>query len=139
MTRNRPKRRGLAIIPALVCLVLVTIFCGALMRQVTTHRGALRDEERRMQAEWLAESGAARAAARLTADHAYEGETWNVSAADLGGEAAAVNIVVEPIADQPTRRLIRVEADFPHADERRARSSKTLTVDFGIERPGGRS
>ena len=86
MTPNRrPTARGLAIVPALVCLVLVTMLCAAMLKLAHAQRGATRDEERRMQAEWLAESGAARASARLAADAGYRGETWDVPAAALGG------------------------------------------------------
>jgi Tfp pilus assembly protein PilX len=131
------RRRGLAIVPALACLVVVVLFCGILVRQVSTHRALVRDEERRMQAEWLADSALARASARLAADRSYKGETWDLAAADLGGQAGVARITVETVADQATRRRVRVEADFPREGDLRARSSKTLTVDLGPERPGG--
>src|SRR5690349_20928940 len=109
MTLNRSQRRGLAIAPALVCLVLVTMVAAAMLKLAHTQRGALRDEERRMQAEWLAESGAARASARLQADNAYHGETWDVPSSALGGrDAGRVTIHVEPIKDSPGSRRVRV-------------------------------
>ena len=47
-------------------------------------RAGRRSQERRLQAEWLAESGAQRAVARLARDHDYTGETWSLTARDLG-------------------------------------------------------
>jgi hypothetical protein len=141
MTPRRPDRRGLAIIPALVCLLLVTLLSGLLLRQVTTRRATARSEERRMQAEWLAESGLARASARMAAEHGYRGETWEVAPEALGGGAGVVRITVDA-GDREGRSardrfLIRVEADYPRDDVRRARASKTLTIDLGPETPGG--
>lgn len=139
MTWNRPRRRGLALVPALACLVLVTMLCGAMLKLVQTHRGAARDEERRMQAEWLAESGAARASARLAADDSYKGETWDIPTATLDG-AGRVTIVVEAVEKAPGRRRVRVEADYPSGDDaHRARQSKQWTVDLRPENPGGPS
>ncbi len=43
-----------------------------------------REGERRLQAEWLVESGLERARARLAADSSYAGETWTLGASDLG-------------------------------------------------------
>ena len=137
IARARARRRGLALVPALACLVVVILFCGILVRQVSTHRALVRDEERRVQVEWLAESALARASARLAADRGYKGETWNIAAAELGGQAGAVQITVETVKDQAARRRVRVQADFPRDAEQRARASKTLTVDLGPERPGG--
>jgi Tfp pilus assembly protein PilX len=137
MRINPRRQRGLALVPALACLMVVVLFCGMLIRLVASHREVVRDEERHVQAEWLAESGLARAGARLVADRGYKGETWEITAADLGGHAGVVRIAVEPLAGQAVRRRVRVEADFPRDAERRARCSKTLTVDLGPERPGG--
>lgn len=138
IVHTRARRRGLALVPALACLVVVILFCGVLVRQVATHRALVRDEERRVQVEWLAESALARASARLTADRGgYKGETWNIAAADLGGQAGVVRITVETVANQAARRRVRVQADFPRDAELRARATKTLTVDLGPERPGG--
>ena len=133
---KRTQRRGLAIIPVLVTLVLVTLYTGILMRQVANRRSTYRDEERRMQAEWLAESGLARASARLDADRLYKGETWEIPAGELGGLPAVVRITVEPVNDRPARRRVRVESDYPRGDAPRARMSKTLTFELKPETPG---
>jgi hypothetical protein len=127
-------------VPAMVCLVLVGLLCAAVLRLAQSQRGVVAAEERRMQAEWLAESGLARAAARLAADPGYKGETWDVAAGALGGaEPGVVRIAVEAVKDAPGRRRVRAEADYPGGTSRRARLSKELILDVGNERPGGPS
>ena len=137
--QGRPTRRGLSSIPAMVCLVLVTLLSGVLLKQVRMQRNAVRDEERRSQADWLAESGLARASAKLAADPKYAGETWAPPAEALGGRKGEVRITLDDVKDRPGARRVRVQADFPLGDERRARQTKTLIIDLGPGEPGGPS
>ena len=70
-----------------------------------------------------------RAVARLGASADYAGESWEVPAAELGGRGSAtVAIRVEPVADRPTRRRVRVQADYPAGSERRVRQSRESIV-----------
>ena len=141
MTVNRANRRGIALIPALVCLVLVGLLCAGVLRTAHIQRGLVENEEQRMQSEWLVESGLARAAARLAANPDYQGETWVLSASSLGGrDAGVVTIAVKPLEKSASRRRVRVEADYPSGDPtRRARQSKQLIVDVGTDQPRGPS
>ncbi len=136
MTPRPTDRKGLAIVPALVCLMLVGMLCGAMLRQAKTRRDLARDVGDRAQAEWLAESGAARATARLAADRAYRGESWDVPARALGGDSAGK--VTIAVSDRKGRRGVRVEADYP-VGPHRARHSKEWTVELRTETPGGPS
>jgi hypothetical protein len=130
----------LAIVPALVCLTVVSLLCAALLKQARLQRQSVRTESRRLQAEWLAESGAARAAARLAADEGYRGEDWRVDAGALGGPAAGVvRIAVEPEDGRPRGRRVRVEADYPEDESERSRVSKSLTINLGPRPSGGDS
>ena len=123
-------------IAVLVCLIIVTLISGAVLKVGLAQRDLARDRERRLQAEWLAESGVDRALARLTRDRDYTGETWSITASDLGlpeanrvhrstgqadRSAAIVTIAVEPIAGEANRRRIRVQADYPPDPPRRSR------------------
>ena len=77
-------------------------------------RSILRDEERRAQADWLAESALARASARLAVDPGYVGETWRIEPAELLDVGAAdVSIAIGPVENEPRRRRVRVEAECP--------------------------
>jgi len=138
-------RRGMTTIAVLVCLLIITLISGALLKVGLAQRDLSRDRERRLQAEWLAESGADRALARLTLDHTYTGETWPITARELGlpegtaptgstGQAdrsgAIVTIAVEPIAGKANRRRIRVQADYPPDPPRRSRHTKQMLIDL---------
>jgi type II secretory pathway component PulK len=139
MTTRRANRRGLALIPAMVCLTVVTLLGASLFRQSHTHRMLTRVEEARAQADWLAESGLARAVAKLRADPDYRGETWEVSAETLPRhEPGRVRIAVERPANS-AGRLVRIEADYPAAGDRRSRRTRTRTISLATEKPGGPS
>src|SRR5690349_24829298 len=112
------RRRGIVSVAIIVCLVVLTMICGALLKAGLVERRLIADQERRLQAEWLAESGLQRALARLATSADYAGETWEIAAQELGGTApAVVRITVERPAAQPVRRRVRVEADYPSKSE----------------------
>ena len=133
-------RRGVLSALLLVCLLIVAIIGGALLRIGQAERQRMAGEERRLQAEWLVESGLERAAARLAAGEDYSGETWDLAAADLGGpHPARVTIRVEPQANDPKQRRVRVQADYPRDATLRARVSKRLLLPAAAprEKPKG--
>ena len=59
--------RGMTVVAVLVCLIILTLISGAVLKVSVAQRELARGQERRLQAEWLAESGAQRAIARLAA------------------------------------------------------------------------
>jgi hypothetical protein len=125
------KRRGIVAVAVIVCLLALTMICGALLRIGLTERRLIEDEERRLQAEWLVESGLERAVARLSASGEYVGETWELSASELNGPApGVVRIVVATPAAQPARRRVRVEADYPARSQHSVRQSKDQMVEL---------
>jgi hypothetical protein len=88
------------------------------------------------QAACLAESAVERAAARLAAEDQYQGETWTLSAEELGlPDRAVVRIKVDPLppaagsADAP-RRLVRVEAAYPDDPHYRAQQNKEVVIEI---------
>lgn len=125
--RSRP-RRGMLAIAVLLCLMILTLIAGALLRVGAAQREEVRARERRLQAEWLAEAGLRRALARLASDPGYSGETWNIEARELdAADAATVTIAVERPAGEPKRRTIRARADYPRDPPRRARYTRQMT------------
>jgi type II secretory pathway pseudopilin PulG len=124
---TRARRRGLTAVAVLVCLIIITMVSGAVIRVGVARRDEVRAQERRLQAEWLAEAGIQRALARLDADPAYTGETWDIAARDLdSADGAVVTITVGPAAGEPKRKVVRVQADYPRDPSRRARNTKVL-------------
>lgn len=123
-------RRGAALIVALVAIAVATVVFMSTLRLAVAEREALQVEAWRAQAAWLVESGLERAAAKLAADPQYQGETWRVAGAALGGKlGAAVQIDVQPLPDQPERRSVHVRADYPDHPQRRARQSKQVVIE----------
>jgi type II secretory pathway pseudopilin PulG len=96
---------------AVVALAIVAVVAAVLMDVATAERRQLLLQERQTQAFWLAESGLERAAARLTDDPSYRGETWEISADQLR-RAARVEIAVDPPAADGARK-ITATAEFP--------------------------
>jgi hypothetical protein len=132
-------------VAVLICLVIVTLISGVLLKLGAAHREEVRAQERRAQAEWLAQAGLERAASRLATSPDYTGERWKISAADLGlspvaaggdGAAAVVAITVDRPAGDSETRLIRAQADFPPDPPRRARQSLQMLIDLRSPRTG---
>lgn len=141
MIAGRPhaagRRRGIVAAALVVALFVLILLAGGLLRVAWARHSERRAAERRLQAEWLAESGLDRAAARLAADRDYRGETWAVPPEDLGGrDAGAVRIEVRPVPDRPDLRTIRARADYPTDEARRARRTRELTITLVPERKG---
>jgi Tfp pilus assembly protein PilX len=127
--RTQRRRRGMLAIGVLVCLIILTLIAGAILRTSAAQREEGRAQERRLQAEWLAEAGLQRALARLDADPGYPGETWEIDARELdSADAATVTITVERPAGEARRRTIRARADYPRDPPRRARYTRQITT-----------
>ena len=125
------RRRGLTSVAMLLALFIVALICAVLLKVSLARRAEVGREERRLQAEWLAESGLGRASARLAGSSAYLGETWDITAEDLGGRGTGVVVIqVEPIPDRPTTRRVRVQADYPSGSSLRTRKTKELLMEI---------
>lgn len=134
-------RAGTVLLFAMVALLLVSVIGAGLVKTALMQRRQARREQNRAQSQWLAESGAARAAAMLAGNPGYKGETWNVSAKELGGrKPGRVVIAVAAVSGQPRRRRVTVVADFPWdglpirpAWPQRSRTTKS--VDISLKQP----
>jgi hypothetical protein len=123
-------RHGAILVVVLVCLMVAAAIFVCVVRQVGMSRQTEQTSHRSVQAAWLAEAGAERAAARLAASAAYAGEIWQIPAAELGGaDAAEVRIKAEPVAGRSGQWRIRVEADYPTVPELRCRRVKEVLID----------
>lgn len=91
------KRRGAALIVALVVLALVSGFVAVWLSAALRQRRQLRFQEQRLQALLLAEAGLERAQAQLAAEPKYLGETWSPrSSEDENRLLGAVVLRVQP-------------------------------------------
>lgn len=124
-------QRGAALIIALAAIVILMMIVAALARIGTAERRSTIAEGRRLQADWLAESGLARASVKLAGSEPYPGETWTPTAEELGGrDGGRVVIVVAPVAEHPGRRLIHVRADYPDDPARRMRRTLRAIIEL---------
>jgi hypothetical protein len=128
-------------IAALVCLMVVLLIAAGVLRMVRSERGLLQNEEHRLQADWLVESGLERALARLGDDPRYGGETWRLSTDEMAGAApGVVTISVAPGSgadtDATNQRLVTVQADYPGDSDLRVRAHRQVLVDLNTA-PGG--
>jgi hypothetical protein len=132
-SRHQPAGRpGAILFVVLVCIIIASLVFMSLVLQTVAERRRGRTEAWQTQAAWLVESGLERAAARLAGDPGYAGETWRLPADALAGpDSAVVLIEVEPMAEQPRRRLVRVRADYPDHPQQRARQSKQVVIQAG--------
>jgi type II secretory pathway component PulK len=130
-TRAAADRGGAVLIVALVCLTVAMLIALQSFKTAMIEQREFRNQQNRLQADWLAEAALDRAAARLAADAGYRGETWRIAAAELGGASdGSVLIRLEPVAGS-ARFSLSVQADCPADGDHRARRSQSLV----IERP----
>lgn len=123
IARDRRNRSGTTILIVVVALSVVSLLAVTVTASVLQLRRLHDAAARRLQAEWLCESALDRAAARLTTNPAYPGETWRLTRNDLGlpadaaGEAGAeiarVEILVQPVPDRPKLRRVEARAEYP--------------------------
>jgi hypothetical protein len=127
-TRCHTHRRGVVLIMALVCLVLVAALGGTLVRWAAMEHKLLRAKEDESQARWLAEAAVERTAAQLAQDADYAGDTWNISATELpSAQSARVVIRVKHIEDDVRRRSIEVDVEYPFESDSPVRIHKAVT------------
>jgi len=130
---RRPSRRGAILLVVIVLVAIVSLLSISMLKLGLVRRQAVRSELWGVQADWLAESALERAAWRLAADPQYAGETWKLSAGELGGrDPAVVTTEVESVPGQPGRRTVRVKADYPDAPRHRARRSKQQIIELPV-------
>ena len=118
MRKPRQRRRGAALVLAMVCLLVVATISVALTRLlVDEHRQAQRQQQQ-LQALWVAESAVQRAAVQLRASSDYEGETWQIDAETMGGKWPAEAVIrIEPVESHETLRRIVVHAQYPKREQ----------------------
>jgi len=119
-------RRGIAAIIIIAVLAMTMAFAGVWARRIVLERRAARRAEEQQQARWLAEAGVRRAAARLSTDPAFTGETWIIDAAEIDRPSSAeIEIVVEPGDSATSPATLVAKARYPR-DVPRVRSTKTV-------------
>jgi Tfp pilus assembly protein PilX len=134
-------RRGAIAVVALVCMAVAAVVMVVAVRRALGEWKMVRLEAQQVQCRWLAESALDRATARLAADPKYAGEVWKIAArtlrgkedggkGDKGAGGAQVKIDVSTPPNEPSRRVVRVQADWPEDAPERVRVSKQATIEL---------
>jgi Tfp pilus assembly protein PilX len=124
------RRLGLILAAVLLSLLVVTLVGAELTEAIAQHHRQSRLAEDRQQAFWIAESAVQRAVHALAKSPDYQGETWRLSAEDLGsGRAGVATIKVGPAAGSTTQRRIAVQAYFPDDPVYRTLYERELILD----------
>jgi hypothetical protein len=144
---RRQRRPAAILIVALVTLLVVSSLVLSMVKRALNDRRQLRQEHDLQQVELLVDAGLRRAAIRLAADADFDGETWDIPAAELTGHGDA-RVVIEvapapanesPAEDSPTEesseddpageaQLIRITAEYPFGSETSIRRTRTVTL-----------
>jgi Tfp pilus assembly protein PilX len=135
--RIKPRPRGGTLLIVVVCLAVMVLVFGALVRMGLAEKARSLAEERKLRAAWLAESGLERAWAKLGESGSYAGETWALSAETLRGrDPAVVRIDVEPIEGRAGRLRVTARADYPRDGTSRVRQTRVVEMNRPITVPG---
>jgi hypothetical protein len=103
----RHRSVGAVLLVVMACLAIAMTLIVGWARIAVLENRQVRSAEDHLQAEWLAESAIQRAAAQLVANSEYPGETWRVTAADVGRRPAAMprpGAAAAPEAERATER-----------------------------------
>lgn len=125
-----PPRRGAVALIALIALLLASAVGTALLKTSLADHRVVQSQQDRLQADWLAESGLSRAAARLAREQDYQGETWTIAAGDLGEHASGTVVIsVEAGTAGSSIRRVTAAAVYRRGETAQSRSTKTADVD----------
>lgn len=126
--RARISRRGVTLVGALVCLLIVTSIVASMLQSALRARRQLRAERDRRQVELLIAGGAARAVHRVGADSGFRGDTWNLPAeAIVGSGEGRVTTEITP-AKGDRNWQVRVVAEYPLGRDLTIRRSQAFRI-----------
>lgn len=124
-----PARRGsIAVIAMITILITMSIGLSLVRTALRSRDQSLRSQQHR-QARWLVEAGIERAVAQRKQSEDYAGETWRLSADNIGGRHnGEVRIALESAGKNDNNLQLTVVADYPAGSEHRIRSRKVITI-----------
>lgn len=123
-----PRRRGTILIVALLCLLVVMSLLGTMLLAALQSARQLHAERDLRQCELLLQAGVERAFTQLGKQPDYQGETHELTAAEIINQGTGrITIEVVPAtADAPSQ--LQVAAEYPADSEFAVRRSRTLSL-----------
>ncbi|WP_428306271.1 hypothetical protein [Lacipirellula sp.] len=132
---SNQSRQGALLIAALACMAVVLAIIGVLFSSSLRTRRQLHAERDLRQVELLVDAGLRRAAAKLSADESYDGETWRIPADQLlQNGAAEVTIAVaspddaEDSSENGEAVAVTIAARYPLNVPRTVQRTHTFTI-----------
>ena len=120
-------KRGVALITALICLAIVMALIGNMLVGALQISRQMRVERDRRQCELLLQAGLDRAVLRISAAALYQGEVFDLRAADIIQRGdGRVTIEVSREAGAPPQ--IHVVAEYPVGSDRSIRRSRKVQL-----------
>lgn len=119
-------RRGAVLILAMIGLLLVSMIGVTVLQMTLLQRRHLRDEELRLQTQWLVEAGLERAVVMLRQDDGFTGDVWTVPSGVLRQQSATTVTIQVPEAGEDNLRQITVEATVTIDGQQQAQITRTF-------------
>lgn len=129
VSNRRRRSRAITMLSVILCLFVIMLFSGAVVKALTLRKWESRLDEKQLQCLFLVESAISRAHAQCRRDPKFSGEVWHVSAERHGKEEDGVaTIHVEPVAGEPNQRRVTIEARWPDDPVARVQRIKELVI-----------
>ncbi|MBL6705502.1 MAG: hypothetical protein ISQ06_05285 [Planctomycetaceae bacterium] len=123
------RRAGTVIVIFMVSLAMLSLTAAAMLRVTLLQRSMVRNNELRIQSEWLFQSAVARTSTELKSNAEYDGEEWTMPAASLGQNSDALaKISVEPVEGKTNERRVTITILYPPNGTQRATVSRSVTI-----------
>jgi len=131
---RRQRRSGSLLIPVMAVLTLLMMLLGVWLKNLAMGRQEIRQQQHQVQADYLVQSAVNRATARLHADAAYAGETWQIEPQALSGnDPVSVIIKVESVADRPQERLVQARVQLPSQGPARTQRTQKTKITLPVK------
>jgi len=129
------QRRGVVLVAALVCLLIVMTILGSMLLATLRSARQLHAERDLRQCELLLLAGMDRAVFRLGKEMDYRGETWTLPAAAIAlrGDGLVTIEVSRPAANESPQ--VTVVAEYPTGSEYSIRRSRTFLIQSKMPQP----
>jgi hypothetical protein len=122
------RRRGFAVLAALVCLLIVVSIVGAMIQGAIRSRRQMHVERDRRQCEQLLVAGAARAMRLPWGDPNFAGDVWQLQADEIAGNGSGrVTCELSPTSAVGSRQLL-VIAEYPTDRDFPIRRSQSFQI-----------
>ena len=110
--RSRPPR-GFLLAMVLICMLVAVMLLAAMLQRVMLAQRQTRLRQRQIQTQWIADSAADLAVARLSFNEDYTGESWLIDSDPFSGEDSGL-AEIEVVRNSQAIKVVAVYPDQPY-------------------------